>query len=95
MSDFCEPGDDDVDAPFVLRQVDGAEPGDRVDAEHRPAPSRDLVQRTDVVDDAGRGLRLGDEDRARRALRLGSAASRRSGSTFSPHSNSRWVVLAP
>ena len=56
MSAFCEPADDHVDVPLVLRQRDGAEARDRVHHDQRVVLVRDLGERLDVVDDAGRGL---------------------------------------
>src|SRR5215211_1880455 len=63
--------DDDIHPPFVLGQIDRAEPGDGVDAQDgAPVPSH-LAQRADVVDDAGRGLGLGGEQGPRGPTRLG------------------------
>ena len=62
---------DNVDAPLILGQLDGSDARDRVDAEDRVVPAGDLAERADVVHDAGRGLRVGDEDRPRGPVERG------------------------
>jgi hypothetical protein len=63
-------GDDYVNTPFVLGQLNGAEARDRVHAEDRVVGAHDLVDRPDVVDDAGRRLGLRDVDGPRGTIEL-------------------------
>ena len=64
-------GHDHVDAPLVGREVDHAEAGDRVEDAHGAVLGGDLGQRADVVQDAGRRLGLGREERLHLSPALG------------------------
>src|SRR5207244_12925627 len=70
-------GDDRVEAPGVRLEGHGAEARDRVDDDERATLLRYRRERLDVGDDAGRRLRLGQVDDARRVgVQLGGEAGR-------------------
>ena len=60
--------DDDVEAPGIGLEWNGAEAGDRVDHQERTRVLCDTPERLEVGDDAGRRLRVDDDDDLRPGL---------------------------